>query len=888
MSNFRRIDLGFLLLLALFLLRAGDALAFSSALIHTTEEFGKREVLAFALPPGAEPPRLQLLEDRILRLTIPDLLALPMPEVKNWLFIESVQVEAIPGGQMGLLLTITLKKPYLHFRDVRRDDNFRLELEEYPIPTAVGPTRLLEGQVLAGRDATLVVLSYTGHGWVESAVDYGDRVVRLSWQGASLDQGWQRVKPAGLAERILDYNFPRNLVEMEIALHPNVATVHFQRNSAAGTLIIELRTNAMVGRELEAGEIIRRRQESLAKGQPEPLNRLAPVFVNASPPRLLAKAPVDEAYFYNKAKEAERNYDFAQARAYLTSMMEVFPDSINRELVDFYRVELASRMDWKPGWVMAELEEVLARWPNTVRYPEFRLMQLKLLNLSGQYENAYALMTDPNLPKDEPAVLLERGRTTMGLRRWEESARHLREVFAQDRSHAEPSAEANYLLAKLAMEQELLDDATNHLDSLSEAHLTLIANHPQWIKDVADIYFANQLYDKSLHYYGVFLNYYHRNAELAPWVILRAAESRRHLDDEQDALNLYHQLLVEYPQSDAAIWARIFKLQLEQERKLEERLDELDKIVAETNLTEAIIEAQMTRAVLLGSNDRHRESLETLNKLLTLTLRDEPVNRAKGYKHEYLVKGMKQALEKGRPEYAVLLAEVFGEDWRKNPEFKDARLHLAEALLRMGAPDKALEILKEVPSWPAPELVTLGQSFVTNSVLASGETFNSKEAARVRLDQAKRLAMREEWEGVLLLLDNVSDSLLTPEEQANRLRLVARAEAGRGRFPQAVGNLEKLLYDRPIGDGLDYYWYATLMQMWKGDIKSLDAFRRVAKEAENKEVQALARMRVGDILQRNGELDAAQQAFREVPKVVPASLLANVSSEIAMQLEMVK
>ncbi|MBF0612050.1 MAG: tetratricopeptide repeat protein [Magnetococcales bacterium] len=889
------------LLLGLLLVRAEAAFAFFTTMKYASEEFGRREVLTFNIPNENARPQINLLNAKLLRVTIPGILALPYQEINfgQTRYIESLGVEPLTSGIMGLSLTIPLKEPYLDFRDqVSLIDEekgylYRLEIQRHPVTYATGPTRLLEGKVYAGRDGTLLVLSYAGNGWAEQKVDYGSQTLRLQWQGASLDQGWRKVMGAGLAQEVRSYEFPGNRVDMEVHFHPSTSRVFFYRNAEAGTLIVEFRSEKNIGREKEANEIIELRKESIAKNNPLPLNRLSPVFQAGNQKIILNEKPYDEAYFFNNAMEAERDLDFAKSLAYLDSISTLFPDNTNKEVLDQYRMELVARMNWKPGWILSELEAFLSRQPNNHKYPEFRLLQLKLYNRTGQFENAKGMMHDPNLPRDKPDVVLEYARTEIGLREWDEGENHLKRVMSEAFIGKDHLAEANYLLAKLNDERGNSRAALEVLDNLPREYFSRIANQPEWLMGVADIYYHNNQYAKALENYALFLANYPRNDELAPWAMLRAAGSRRSLGQEEEAVNIYKQIINLYPESESAIWARIFKLQVEKDRSLEERLAELQNIIDSAPFSNAVIEAYINKSILLGDNKRFRDALTSLNSLLTLTAREEPVRRVHILKRRYMISGMREALEQDRPEYAVLLGEVYEQNWSRWPGYEDARVLLAEALLRMGFPEKANSLLEGIPTDTAKQLARMGSSFARNTLLVDGkaEDWNlqvSPGSARVRLNEAQRLAEKEMWEGILLLLEEVPEDALNPAEQAERLRLLAQAEAGRGRFPQAVANLEKLLYERPIGDGRDYFWYATLLQLWKGDSKSMPAYQKVAQEANSPEILALAHMRIGDILQRNGNLDEAQKYYQKVLKTVPNSPWAKMSKEVTLQLEMIK
>lgn len=891
------------LLLLLALWRVEPAAAFFTTMKFASEEFGKREVLSFNIPNENARPQINLLDAKLLRVTIPGILALPYQEINfgQTRYIESIGVEPITSGRMGLYLTIRLKEPYLDFRDqvvsvvAEKGYRYRLEIHRHPVTYATGPTRLLEGRALAGRDGTLLVLSFAGNGWAEQKVDYTDQVLRLQWQGASLDQGWRPIAAGGLAEAIRSYEFPGNRVDIEVRLHPNTSKAYFYRNSEAGTLIVELRTdkNLEQGRVQEAEGIIAMRKAGLAAGKPLPLNRISPVFQGGEKKIILNEQSFDETFFFNNAMEAERDLDFGRSLALLDSLVTLFPDTGNKEMIDQYRMELISRMNWKAGWILSELEAFLSRQPNAHKYPDFRLLQMKLYNRTGQFENGKGMMGDPNLPKNNPEVILESARTMIGLREWDEGEDYLHQVLKKHSDNKEVATEASYLLAKLADERGNGRGALEILDHISREQYSRIANHPDWLMEVADIYYRNHQYEKALEYYAIFLGNYPRNDDFAPWAMLRAAGSRRSLGQEEEAVNLYEQILNLYPESESAIWARIFKLQVEKERSLDDRLVELQQIIDSAPFSNAVIEAYINKAILLGDNQRYRDALVSLNSLLTLTAREEPVRRVHQLKRRYMVAGMRDALEKDRPEHAVLLAEVYEQDWSHWPGYEDGRILLAEALLRMGFPERSTSLLAGIVTDTARQLYRMGDSFNRGTLLVDGkkEDWNlqvTPGSARVRLDEAKRLAEKELWEGILLLLEEVPEENLNEVEQAERLRLLAQAEAGRGRFPQAVANLEKLLYERPMGEGRDYFWYATMLQVWKGDSKALPAYQKVAQEAANQEILALAQMRIGDILQRNGNLEEAQQHYQKALKSVPNTPWAKMSREVMLQLDMIK
>lgn len=896
-------------LAVLFLLAAmGQAHAFFTELKYETAELGKREILSFHVPFGAAPPRLQLLHPRQLQLTIPGLLALPAnaldPDRSRW--VRSFHIEEIPGGELGIRVTIGLKASNLNFRDFLGPYDpingavYRLEIDRPEIPTGVGQARLLEGRVWAGRDGTLFLLSHTGNGFVEHTTDLGQRVVQLHWRSAELDPSWQEILPGGLVERVLVQPFTGDRVEMELLLNDKAESVRFHRNSEGGIFIIEINTQDGLGRLADVEETIRRRLEAKEAGQPMPLNRLEPVFFYRPDHEVVLDGrQVSEATYLQNAKEAERDHHFAQARAYLDALVKVFPDSPNREMIDFYKFDIARRMDWKPGWLLRELEANLARYPNSVHYSRYRLMQMSLYNLATQYDAAAAILDDPNLPKDDPAVWLERGRTYMGLARsrvdeaasWDAAEKALRQVVEATSNKGKMAAEAAFLLARQYQQRGDANAATDLLDGLTAEQVTHIAVNPEWLMEVADTYYRNHFYAKAFEYYVQFLSNYPTMEAIAPWALLRAGEASRQMGRIKEAALLFERLQKEYPDSDSSVWGSIFKLRLESDLKVEERLAKLDKVIDAIALPDALAESLVTKAELLGEAKRYRDALKTLNHLLSLTLRSAVLKRAKFLKREYLQAGMQEALTGGRPEYAALLAEAHGLDWRYEPGFEPLRLQLAESLLRMGMKKQALPLLADLDH-PA----TAGLTYVATTLEMGGwPPVNvrppdagsiSAEEARVRLDEAQRLLQKQEWEGILLLLEHVPDGLFSPDEKGRQLRLLAEAEVGRGRFPHAVRHIEDLLAIRPMGDGRDQYWYGTVLQMWKGGDKALSTFQRVASEAENKEIQALARIRIGDIMQGLGDFAAARDAFAAAARLTPGTPWGKVSTENASQLDM--
>ncbi|MBF0462521.1 MAG: tetratricopeptide repeat protein [Magnetococcales bacterium] len=948
-----------------------EAAAFSTVLKVDREEQGNREILSFNIPPGAVRPHVEMLNTETLRLVVPGLLALPATALntEQSRLIGSFKVEGLRGDDMGLDITIGLKKPNLVFReslghsDAIAGAPYRLEIDTPVAPSGTKETKLLEGRILAGRDGTLVILSHTGTATVESAVDLGAHLLRLHWRNARMDPGWRPARPAGLTERLLSYAFP-DQVEMEITLHPDVADVRFHQNTETGLYIVALSSKAQLGRQGDVEEIFRRRKEVLASGEVQPLNRLDPTFIiRPDQTKVLNKLVVDENYYLKNAEAAAKDRRYARARGYLKKLLTVFPETPNQQLIDFYLWDLAYQMGWKPGWLLSGLESLLAKYPNTVHYPRYRLLQLHLMNRAGLYEEASHILWDPNLPKENVRVWLERGHTSVGLARSHQADPQSHQKEANDYLHkvleltgdkGDISAEAHYLLARVAQVSGGPDgtNATQLLDHLAPEHLAYIANRPDWLMAVADIYYESGSYTQAFKFYSQFLSNYPTMDRIVPWAMLRAAESSRQmgqLADPKDpqkreylytAHHLFTSLREQFPKTDAAVWGQVFQLRMDEGQDVITRLKKINAITKTIRLPDALSELFMAKAELQGEDKRYEDAMVTLNRLIATTLQVKVVNRAIKMKRDYLIAGMRQDLENDRPEHAILLVELNGEDLRNNPQLTQTRVLLAEALLRIGLPERVPPLLEETSTPVAVSLKRLGHAFAAGrwpEVLAppeAGETvkamseahpavgvgtpaveerFSAVEAAtpashaeppaitdadapatemvpveeaRVRLDEATRLLDSKEWEAILRLLEKLPDHLLSATGQERRLRLMAKAEEGRERFPFAVQYLEDLLSGKKLEDGRDYYWYATVLQEWKGDAKALPAFRRVSEEASDKDVQALAHMRIGDIMQRLGEYAGARDHYREAKRIVPDSVLAKVSEENALQLEM--
>ncbi|MBF0401730.1 MAG: hypothetical protein HQL90_13305 [Magnetococcales bacterium] len=960
-----------LVVLLLAIAWAGEAHAFSTVLKVNREADGKREILSFSIPPGATKPRAELTDPTTLRLVVPGLLALPASALDpdHSRLIAGFKMDDLHGEEMGLDITIKLKSPNLVFRDSLGKSDiitgapYRLEIDTPVAPSSTKEIRLLEGRVLTGRDGTLVIFSHTGEAKVDNTMDLAAHQVRLNWRGATLDPGWRLPASAGLAERLLSYGFS-DQVEMELVVHPDVTNVRFHQDVEAGLYIVELFSKEQMGRQMNAEDILRERKDALASGEVRPLNRLDPAFVIRPDRTIVLKGKtVDEGYYLNSARNAARDQKYARARSYLKKMLDLFPDTFNREPVDFYLWNLSYKMNWKPGWLLAGLHGLLSRYPNTVHYPHYRLLELHLLNRSGLYGEANAMMWDPNLPHNDRRVWLERGHTAVGLARsrvepkanWQAANKYLQKVLEMTGDKGDISAEARYLLARAAQDQpeESRVSAPEMLDGLTLEQLAFIANRPDWLMHVADIYYENRLYPQATKFYSQFLTNYPAVKEIVPWAMLRAAESSwqlgrleqpkslRQTELYDHARYLFSGLQEKYPDTDAAVWGQVFQLRMDEGEAVVTRLQKINEVVKTIRLPDALSELLMAKAELQGDDKRYEDALVTLNRLVSTSVQAKVVERAIKLKRTYLLKGMQHDLEDDRPEHAILLVELNGEDFRSNPDFARPRILLAEALMRIGLVESVPTLLKGITSPTAVRLTQLARAFAEEQwpeVMAPPETgaavkamrearptvgtgvppveegFSAVEAstaanrtasmeipngtdpsslemvpveeARVRLDAATRLQEAKEWESVLRLLDKLPDRLLSAKGEERRLRLMAKAEEGRERYPFAVQYLEDLLSGKKLQDGSDYYWYATVLQKWKGDTKALPAFKRVSEEAEDKDVQALAHIRVGDIMQRAGEYATARDHYLEAEKLAPGSPWAKVSKENAAQLAM--
>ncbi|MBF0134813.1 MAG: tetratricopeptide repeat protein [Magnetococcus sp. DMHC-1] len=928
MNAWKKNRTGILLILVFLLIGCLPRTAHATMTL-SVEENGRRDVFSFPLRAGLKEPSLKLLDPKTLRITIPGLRTLPYDTKKmaQSVFVEGIKVEETRDDEMGLYLTLLLKEPLLEFhgRIVGQPANrsetaapqppiYRLGIERPVSPVPTGPVSILGGRILPGRDGTLAIFSVTGPVTVNPSIDYGAGILKLVWAGASEAPSWHPPAPSGLIERVLDYPFAKH-VEMELSLHKNAGQAFFYAEPQAGLFVVEIREKASSGREAsaiksgdeakqvviptreaEAQKLFTTRMEALAKGKVLPLNRLAdPVFENPPAKVILAKTPVDEAYFFDKAREYERQRNFPQARAYLTSLLEVFPQSPNQEVVRLYKLSLADHLDRQPGVILDEIESILARHPNTKHYAKLRLQQLIAFNDAEQYQNAAAIMFDPNLPKNAPEVLLERGRTYMEIERWEDAEKTLRLALTMEPSSEQNKADAYFLLARLASRQAHDDQAAAILDTLAPEYAALLANRPGTLQEMADIYFNSGRFPQAYNMYIRFLDNYPRDASRAPWALLRIGDINRRMGKIKESEQTFQRLALQFPKSQAMYWQRIYKIRMDEKRPLEERLKDLDTIIAEKPLPGALTEAEFSQALLLGEAKRFPEAMAKLNHLLVLSSRGTIIKRANLLKKNILETGMSEALESGRPEQAAALAETYGSDWRNKPDFDRARVLLAEALLRIGIPERVPPLLADNKLPEAAEFTQLLVSMKQSSEMsatseADGSALRkiSPPAARVVLAEAGRLAKKEQWNDIMNLLENLPESVFNPDEKQRRLRLLAMAATARGRFPQAVSTLEKLLFEKPLQDGRDYYWYATILQDWQGDDKSLPAFKRVAAESTNKEVQALAHMRIGDILQRKGDLPASQKAFQEASRLDPESSWARVARENAQHLKMVQ
>ncbi|OSM01540.1 hypothetical protein MAIT1_01535 [Magnetofaba australis IT-1] len=840
-----------------------------------------------------------MLRPRTLRVEIADLLSLPHTEVNpaRSRYVNGVRIEPIPG-RMGIYLYIDLKAPFLLFRDGVVQPKFgagslyHLTIEANPKPNPQEATRLLGARILPGRDGTLLVIEHTGSGKLAAQeMDQEKHVVRLRWNGAAIDPRWRNLAPQGLIQSVSLYEFARNQVEMELALAPEAVKTLFHADPASGTLIVEMRRERSLGRDEDAKAILALRRSSLERGAALPLNRLTPVFQVTEEPVDVGGQMLDEGFFYDNAETAAKDLRFDKARAFLDKLTEVFPNTANRELIDFRKVELAQRMNWRPGWLLDELNTAMARHPNNYRYPEFRLLQLQLLNDAHQYNSAKAVADDPNLPQNDPRVTLERGRILMGMEMLEESERFFNLVARDPDASDATRARANLYQALAANKSEEFHRASMIVRAIPPEQLALLNNDPVDALALADIYYANRDYGDALSLYTRLITTYPDTDAATPWAMLRAAQSHRYQKRIPDALTMLDVLETRFPKSGAVPWARIFRIQIDEKPSIEDRIKAIDELVKDVPISDAIAEAYLTKAQLQGEGGQYLASLETLKRLLVYTSRKSHLQKADRLKRLYLTEGMQHALDNRRPEYALLLGESHGTDWRGLKSYEQARLLLAEAMLRMGLYSDGLAALGGMVRPPAPQLSKLGEELRANQFIplmedARGQVEVAPAAARVRLDEAARQLSAQNWKAVLMLLDKIPPESLNQDERADRLRYLARAEAERGRFPQAVNALERLLFGKPVGAGHDAYQYATVLQAWKGDDKALPAFQEAAKGEDN-EVRALARIRIGDILQRRGDLAGAEASYREASQIDPNAPWGKMALENADQLKLV-
>jgi tetratricopeptide (TPR) repeat protein len=888
--------------------------AFFSSVDYATEDEGRREVLSFPLPVGSGAPHLRLLDAKVAQLTVPGVLALPLSfDLKRSRYVDWVKVEEIRSGEMGLTVLIGLKMDDLSLRGILDRPRpatasgseagemvrpYRLLIEQPPRAVIFGPSRMLEADVFPGRDATLVAVSFFGNGTVQQNLDYDNHVLRLEWSKASLDANWRPVVPAGLVERVATYEFPTH-VEMELALHPDAGQAFFYPSPESGTLVIELRTGEQqLGRAKEAQQMVQARLDAIQRGTTLPLDRLVPAFLNGAAKARLLEQDVDEAHFFDRARLAEQARQPERAMAYLDSLLRIFPDTSNREVLDWYRFELIRAMGWDDSLVLDQLTTLLSRYPNTYRYPQYRLLQMQLLNRMGQFESASAIMSDPNLPKGSPEVALERARTLLGVHRVEDAETALLHTIHLDRPRGDAATHAQFLLAKLMERRGEMERAAAILSGLTNEQILRLGNNPNYLMEISDLYYKNRNFPAALRFYAMLLGQYPKDLALAPWALLRSGDCRRHIGDREGALRIFDQLAVEFPQSESAAWGRIFKVQIETDRPLDERLAELGGIAAATSLQGVIMEVHITEATLRGDAGQHREAIRILNDLLALTSHEAVIRRAERLKRTYVSAGVKQALAGGRPEYAVLLAQSFGRDWRGQPGFEELHALVAEALMRLGIYDKAIEMLTGVKTVLATELLATaralqgelqssGSSGVTQTVAGLPPSVSVSDA-RARLSGAKRMAGQERWKAISVLMEATPERLLSPAEGLDRAVLMVKADMSRGRLPEAADRLEGVLYQREIGTGEYHYWYATILQTWKGDDSAMALFGRVANEAKNREVQALAYLHLGDILKRRGKLDEAQEAYRKSAEMHPIDVVNLAATENALQLRMVQ
>ncbi|ABK42828.1 Tetratricopeptide TPR_2 repeat protein [Magnetococcus marinus MC-1] len=891
-----------LLLLVMVLFIPVRGWAFSTELQHEPSPSGKGDTLSFELPSNDQLPSWELIRPKVLRLKVPNLLALPHTRIdpKTTRYIRNIVVEEI-AGELGLYITLELKVPLLTFRHQvteakrRHPSRYILYIEPTPMPNPQDVTRIRGARILPGAEGTLVVIDHVGSAEIKDQnIDHAQHAIRLQWQGAAMDKFWIAPQPAGLVTAIHTYTFSNDLLEMEIAFHPRTGSVELHQNPKSGTLIIELRTQNMkdVKRKQDIDTILTNRLQAVAEGLPLPLNRITPIFKPSSEVVKLADQEVTEEYFMNNALAAEKDHQYGKARGYLDAILRTFPQTQNRELLAFYKVDLGKKMQWeKAGWLLEELTGVLNTYPNHYRYPEYRLLQLQLMNGAHQSERALAAMNDPNLPMNDARVVLEQARAEKGMGHDVEALERLYYLLEKmPDANVRERAGAYFELVDLETQRNHLEKAVKILEEIPDPEMTFLANDPDRYIQLATAYYNHNDFPKALDLYIRILDAYPDTPAVTPWAMLRAAMCYRFMNKEDEAKRLLDRLGLIYPNSGAQLWGRIFRVEMDGKRDVKERLQELDEIIASNPRGKAIFEAYFAKSQLQGDSGDHESSLKTLNYLLTMLDIGFERNRANLLRRRYLQAGMEQALTQRQPEYAMSLAETYGEDWRRFNLFVVPRTQLSEALMRLGQYREAQPLLAVNDDVESKRLHKLADDLANGiypKVDQDRSLVNEREA-RVRVAEAERRREKEDWVAILDLLNRLPIKGLSEGERDERLRLLAKAESERGRFPQAVQNLEDLLFNRPMGDGKDYYWYATVQQAWRGDEKALPVYRKVADEAEKVQFKALALMRIGDILQKQRNLTEAKQAFEKAAELDPQASWAPMARENAKQLELVQ
>ncbi|MEG3638781.1 tetratricopeptide repeat protein [Magnetococcus sp. PR-3] len=891
-----------LLLLVMTLVIPAQGWAFSTELQHDRSPTGKGDALSFALPANDKLPTWELIRPKILRLKVPNLLALPHTRIdpKTTRYIRNIIVEEI-AGELGLYVTLELKVPFLTFRHQvteakrRRPSRYILYIEPTPMPNPKDTTRIRGARILPGAEGTLVVIDHAGTAEIKSQkVDHGEHSLRLQWQGATMDKFWIPPMPAGLVTGIHTYAFRNDLLEMEIAFHPRTGSVQVHQNPKSGTLIVELRTHNMkdVKRKRDIDTILTNRLQAATEGLPLPLNRITPIFKPSPDVEVLAEQEVSEEYFMNNALAAEKDHQYGKARGYLDALLRTFPNSQNREQLAFYKVDLGKKMQWeKAGWLLEELTGALNSYPNHYRFPEYRLLQLQLMNGAHQYERAIATMNDPNLPYHDARVVLEQARAQKGMGNINEAKERLNFLLKKmPDAGVNERANAYFELVDLQTQNNKLAKAVKTLESIPDPEMTVLANDPAKYIQLATAYYNHHDFKKALDLYIRILDAYPDTFKVTPWAMLRASQCYRFLNQDEEAKRLLDRLGMIYPNSGAQLWGQIFRVEMDAKRDVKERLKDLEAIINSNPRGKAIYEAYFARAQLQGDSEDHESSLKTLNYLLTMLDIGLERNRANLLRLRYLTAGMEKALTSRRPEFAMSLAETYGEDWRRYRKFGIPRTQMAEALMRLGMYKQAQPLLAMNDDTVSKRLHRVADDMANGSYLKveQDKTLVNDREARVRVAEAERRREKQDWVAILDLLNRLPVKGLSEGERAERLRLLAKAEAERGRFPQAVANLKDLLFNRPIGDGKDYYWYATVQQAWRGDAKALPIFRKVAEDAEDDKSKALALMRIGDILQKQRNLEEAKQAFEKAAELDPQASWAPMARENAKQLELVQ